>query len=243
MNVCVSSPCSAFLHDDVLVSVVWVLVAQYSSPRSVCNLEQLNKPIHAALKRAAKGSLPLARYWHAQCYRLRWDADDAHGTALSCSSSTRDAAEAAKRRFLQYALTKQEARKDWKAEYQEEYMAFLRRNVRGINAVYQCGIRREPTVIANPNIPSELRASTSANQRVAPDVDEVLLRRDKLGDGDFARLCLDGGVSIDHFRSNPGASCDGTPNRQQYGKDSKLGKRKGKHARGKEALWTAWVAE
>jgi hypothetical protein len=217
---------------------LWLHIATYSSPKTVCNLEGLTKPVrHALLTSSKSGGSPIQRYWHARCYVLRWCSDDHQPCALAVVPE-----DERKRRLLLYPLSKTEVKKCWKKEFQDEYEAFLRRNLRGVGVVNREVVREAPvTLLSTALVPVTVPLSS-------PVVD--------LEDDQFAQLCLEGGLSAAHFTSAHGsrgvaAKAPATnsainpdePTRREYRKDKSLGKRKGKHARGQVAVWETWVQD
>lgn len=226
------------LHSDVFLPL-WVMIATYSSPRSMCDLEALTKPLRETLTSAQRsGSGPVQRYWHARCFVLRWSAD----THVPCALANAPEDER-KRRLLLYALTKPESKKCWKKEFQEEYEAYLRRNLRGMGVVNKVALREMPVVqLSTPIVPPPTPPAAS------PVFD--------MEDDAFAQMCIEGGLSVEHFTSRNGSSGlvkkaavastavnPDEPTRKEYRKDKTLGKRKGKHGRGQVAVWETWVRE
>jgi hypothetical protein len=217
---------------------LWLHIATYSSPKTVCYLEGLTKPLrHAMLSSSKSGGSPIQRYWHARCYVLRWCKDDHEPCALAAAPEVER-----KRRLLLYPLSKAEMKKCWKREFQDEYESFQRRNLRGVGVVNREVVREAPVTLLSAVLDPVVVPLSS------PVVD--------LEDDRFAQLCLKGGLSTDHFTSAHGSNgiaaksattnsaiTPGEPTRREYRKDKTLGKRKGKHARGQVAVWETWVQD
>ncbi|CUF33860.1 Hypothetical protein, putative [Bodo saltans] len=229
------SAISALLRSDAFVPL-WLHIATYSTPKAMCSLEGLTKPLREALMSQSKsGGSSIQRYWHARCYVLRW-CDDHH---IPCALAVAPEDDR-KRRLLQYPLSKTEVKKCWKKEYKEEYEAFLRRNLRGVGVVNREAVREVPVTLLSAVIAPVVVPLSS------PVVD--------LDDDQFAQMCIDGGLSTDHFTTAHGsngmvaktlptksAADPDEPTRREYRKDKSLGKRKGKHGRGQVAVWETWV--
>jgi hypothetical protein len=237
-----ATQCTSQLNTDAF-RPLWTAVAVYCPPKTVCSLECTCRKLHDVLTASKSGGGLLQKYWHARCFVLRWCADDVVPTPLKAAPVDEQ-----KRRLLQHVLTKAEAKRHWKLEYQLEYEACLRRNLRGVGVCHQSVVRNVTgTVLSAP------LAETHPTLDPTMDVDHAALREaveEEATKDAFVRMCLDGGIPTHHFTSVHGStvatsssSCkDGEVfERRDYRKNKSLGKRKEKHNRGSQAVWDTWV--
>ena len=148
---------------------LWVHVALFSSPRGVCNMEQLCKSIRALLLSASTGTKALQRYWCDRHVELTWSEQDA-------------------KRFL-VRLQKGQGKIQWKLRFRETFEAECRSTRRGVGCNNSERIQRTPTEALNRPLPHVVPQWGANN-------DTSMLQRT---DSSFVNCCLDGGLTSDYF--------------------------------------------
>lgn len=97
---------------------MWELVACFSEPATVCELERLCKDVAGALAESSTGTRLMQRYWNA-----RWNA-----LIKGDEEVPED-----KRLLAPSALTRAEGKINWRKRFVEEYPLWLRRTFTGFN--------------------------------------------------------------------------------------------------------------
>jgi hypothetical protein len=216
-----SSVVDQLIRTDALVELIIV----FCPPVTVmASLARVCKAVAAVVRTrcSANGNTLIQRYWYMLHYHLVWDAPE------------RDKA----RRALQFALTKDNAKKNWHSRYRDELAAHLARTMRGAG----CSNNRvneaknfSPPVILSTALVTAAVAGDDANSSVKRE--DLLKERE---DAAFVGHCVDAGIAPEHFLGTSAGPLTGSLSRMEYKKDARQGKRAGKHAKGKAAAWSGW---
>ncbi|RNF09103.1 hypothetical protein TcG_09696 [Trypanosoma cruzi] len=97
---------------------MWEMVASFSTPLTVCELERICRDVHAVLTFSSTGTRLMQRYWYAQYNKLIWEENRMDPS----------------RRTLDFTLTRSEGKRNWKKMYCEEYPLYLARTTQGKGA-------------------------------------------------------------------------------------------------------------
>nr|CCC92012.1 conserved hypothetical protein [Trypanosoma congolense IL3000] len=203
----------------------WEIIASFSPPRTVCDLEALSRDVRQVLRESSTGTRLLQRYWNVQYHRLVWgDVDMDVG-----------------RRTLHFTLSRTCGRKDWKKLYREEYPLWLARSFQGKgsrnNDINEARVRFQMEPV-NERLPGEVMESLQLTE------EETLERRRMKGllctegDGDDVLSPTDRGprqkkgvrreTDEKPMMKNPSLVLT----REDYKNDSRLQKHKLKHKKG-----------
>lgn len=196
---------------------LWLNVAVYCEPKGALRVGRLSKAIRAEFEASSVGSGLLAKYWYMLHHEVVWGRQNTDKKKL----------------LLAFALSRSDAKKDWRSMYKDEHAAELRRTCRGMGcdeSVAKEAIHRT----SQAKRLNEFLPSLAVNESATPASTEF--QKDA-----FEQLCDDGGAAqLSGERAEKTASWK-AGQRRAY-KSMKNAKVNGKHERGQEKIWVQFEA-
>lgn len=212
----------------------WEIIASFSSPRTVCDLETLSRDVHKVIRDSSTGTRLMQRYWNVQYHRLVWGDED-----LDIGKRT-----------LHFSLPRASGRKNWKKLYREEYPLWLARTFQGMgsrnNDINEAKVRFQVEP-ANELLSGEAMESLELTQ------EETVARRVAKG---FVRVEEGSGSGPNSVDRRGRRKSGGSQNRKEklvakdpaeglqredYKNDRHLQKHRTKHNKGKRGTWDGYA--
>lgn len=216
---------AALLSPTDVPAAVWMLIAAFSTPRTLCNMQQLCKHIAKAIRSGELGTNLLQKYWYMQWTLILWGEDQ-----------TKDPKEKLKRATLTFSMSRSDGKKIWRDKFHEEFLAWKKRTLFGVGCDHNLN-----------NVGKHLIKRVKLNVKLASteeqeEVEGAVVAQNGVSDDPIRTMALEAGIDLQLIDA---AQSTGTQlRRSQYHQMGGHTKVKGKHKRGKDStnVWEEWQA-
>lgn len=205
---------------------MWELVAAFSPPEQVLEIERLCRDVAALLKQSNTGTRLMQRYWNAMCARLAWEDGDA-------------ALPEQKRFLTPSCLTRSEGKTAWKAVYAENYADWLESIRKNKGRMQRKAHITDAASLNEHKTAEELRRmELTAEESLAKAIETNKQHNDNVAAGLRANEASEKKCAKESKRMQQLTSQLVTDDRMRYKLNPRAGQRQGKHKKGGMKKWS-----